>query len=368
MSATDLQRTTSLIGYNTTAGRNWSYYNGNKSDLTYEMDPNEIITTQARHIPIILFSVSANLFIIVIILSNKSLRTQAFFLGVLSISIFDLLNGAFVLPMKMEHVFHWVDSWRHGQNVCTAFQIISISKALLSSLMNIAVCGERLLAKLTYVAAISKKMASTFAGVLIFLPWGIGSLVCAPILVSNREDVSQHFGNMDKFCVFVLEEASHIPIIVTMYLVPFGLLLLVPAVMLVVYKYKHLRWHRLSTETVEPEAVKLYMSTLSAWIASVVYVVLHCPLAVLVSLFVMCTKGKVDCPDILAYVNATTVATISSAVTPFVWIITVEIRAVLSSIKASITRFAFPTDGRKSVLSFSSLRNKMSSDDTVVLS
>ncbi|XP_033731913.1 uncharacterized protein LOC117321565 [Pecten maximus] len=363
MSTPALPNTTSF-GYNTTANSTWPEYHGNHSYTNFEMDPIKVLEIKARHIPVIVVSIPSNLFIIAIILGNKNLRTKSFFLGVLSISIFDLCNGVFVLPMSLEHDLHWSSRWNHGEHVCIVFQVLSISKTFLSSLMNIALCIERLLAKLKSVAAISQKLTSTVSGVVIVLPWCLGALVCAPILLSNR--IYIHHFIYDQYCMIVLEKASLIPIIVTMYLIPLALLLLVPTVMLLVYKYKNLRRNLLSEEPVKPEAVSLHMSTLSAWIASLCYVTLHGPLSIVITLLIKCTMP--DCPSTASYVNAYTVSTITSAVTPFVWIITVEVRAVFSSIQTFLSRMLVPTDGRKSVLSFSSLRNQMPTDDTVVLS
>ncbi|XP_069120549.1 galanin receptor 2a-like [Argopecten irradians] len=355
------------FGYNTTVNSTWPVYHGNHSHVKFGMTPDRILRIKARHIPAIVVSVPSNLFIIAIILGNKNLRTQAFFLGVLSISIFDLCNGVFVLPMSMEHQLHWATKWNHGQHVCTAFQIIVYMKTFLSSLMNIAICFERLLSKLKSEAIVSQKTASTMAGALIALPWGIGAIVCAPILLDNRMDM-RHVVD-DQYCLFVLEQSSLVPILVTMHLVPLVLLFLVPIVMLVVYKYKNLRWHRFPAEDLHLEVVSLQMSTLSALVASLIYLLTLGPITIVITMFVMCMKPLgTDCPTGYTYENAYTVSILSSAITPFVWTITIEVRDVLSSLKSHVVKLVAPSDGRKNVLSFSSLRNKMSHDDTAVLS
>ncbi|XP_021355053.1 uncharacterized protein LOC110451392 [Mizuhopecten yessoensis] len=241
--------TAPLFVYNTTANSTWVEY-----DVEYEMAPNRIMEIQARFIPIILVAIPANLGIIAIILSTKTLRTKAFFLGVLSISVFDLCNGMFVLPMSLEHQLHW-NEWPHGESVCIIFQVIAISKTYMSALMTTVLCFERLLAKLQSVATIDGQKVTTLSRVLIALPWCIGILVCVPLIMMNREDMSNHFTH-DEYCLFVLENDFHLSILV-MYLIPLGLLVLVPIAMMVVYKYKKSDWNRLSAETVEPEAVSL---------------------------------------------------------------------------------------------------------------
>ncbi|OWF49704.1 5-hydroxytryptamine receptor 2C [Mizuhopecten yessoensis] len=356
--------TAPLFVYNTTANSTWVEY-----DVEYEMAPNRIMEIQARFIPIILVAIPANLGIIAIILSTKTLRTKAFFLGVLSISVFDLCNGMFVLPMSLEHQLHW-NEWPHGESVCIIFQVIAISKTYMSALMTTVLCFERLLAKLQSVATIDGQKVTTLSRVLIALPWCIGILVCVPLIMMNREDMSNHFTH-DEYCLFVLENDFHLSILV-MYLIPLGLLVLVPIAMMVVYKYKKSDWNRLSAETVEPEAVSLYMSTLCAWIVSLVYVAKYVPLTVVITLFIMCARGNSECPLHSTYENAHTISLLSSAVTPFLWIITVEIRAILTSLIARINKRLIgtvtPPDGQMNTLSFRSLQNKASSDDTVTLS
>ncbi|XP_021355055.1 uncharacterized protein LOC110451394 [Mizuhopecten yessoensis] len=364
MTTTALPMTTSLIGDNSTANSTWPLDQGNITHRPYEMDPNEILDLQKRFIPIIVLSIPAHLSILIIILCNKSLRNQAFFMGVLSMTIFDLFHYMVVLPINFDHYINW-GKWRHGNIVCIVYIVFLNSKLYVSALMILALCVERLMTKLRSVAVVGERTSSIVSKVCLVLPWCIGIVGGVLITLIKQDEMSRHRYLHEHYCVFMVEQTFHIPYLVIMYLIPLGLLVLVPiAMMMVVYKYKKSDWNRLSAETLEPAAVSLRMSTLCVWIVSIVYVVLCVPVTYCLTLLVLCVRRIAGCPTIQLYRDTHTVSLLLGFVTPFLWIITVEIRAALLSFKFRVINMVTPSEGQKTVLSFSSLQHKISSDDT----
>ncbi|XP_033731912.1 uncharacterized protein LOC117321564 [Pecten maximus] len=361
--ATSTLPTTSVIGYNTTANSTWAEYHGNRTRQSYKRDPNEIQELQARFLPTILVSVPANLILIVIILCNRSLRTQTFFLGVLSLTVFDFCYSAFVLPINMDHFITW-GRWRHGDIVCFIYIVLINSKVWMSALMIIVLSVERLLTKLRSVAVIGEKMRTNVSRVLIAIPWCMFLLGSMLITWIKYDEMSRNKYIHETYCLFMVEQTFHIPYMVLAFHIPLSLLVLVPIAMLLVYKYKKSDWNRLSAGAQEPEAVSLYMSTLSVWIASFVYVAFSTPMAAGLTQIVMCIRGWTKCPSMNQYKNSYTVSLLPCVIMPFLWIITVEIRAVLSSIKARVMKKVTSPDGEGNGLSFSSLRHRVSSDGT----
>ncbi|XP_060065816.1 uncharacterized protein LOC132546135 isoform X2 [Ylistrum balloti] len=345
-----------VVSYNTTT------WQSNSTQSTYTRNPNEILELNLRFIPLTVVSIPANLGIIILILYHKTLRTQTFFLGVLSLSVFDLCFSVFALPMLLDSLITWGE-WRHGYLACLIYIVILNSKIFMTAFMVGALCIERVIVKLRLVALIGEKTATTLSRVTIVIPWCLWLLGAVLIVLAKQGDMTKNRYIHETYCVFLVDHTFHIPFILIAYHIPLYLLVLITITTMVIYKFWKSDWNRLSAEIVEPEVASLFMSTLCVWITSFVFAIFNTPWLIWITRIVICIRRMTECPSIDSYFNNYFVSLIPTAVLPFIWLITVDIRVVLSSVKNRVMTKITSSGGQKNALSFSSLSHKMSSSE-----
>ncbi|XP_069120546.1 growth hormone secretagogue receptor type 1-like [Argopecten irradians] len=361
--ATSVLPSMSTTWYNTTSNVTWPDYQNNNTQKTDSWTSNILPELLARFLPTILFAVPANLTIIIIILCNKNLRTQTFFLGILSISAFDLIYCVFALPINIDHYVTW-GRWRHGNVICFIYIILINSKIYTTALMITALSAERLLTKLRSVAVVSDRMTRILSKVMVAMPWCFFVLFTVLCVLIKHDEMTRENYLHETYCLFMAEQTFHMPYVVVAFHIPLCLLVLGPVVMIVMYKCKKSDWDRLSSGTQETES--LFMSTLCVWIVSFVYLVFCTPMTVCMTEIILCIRNRsTRCPTINFYKNAYTVSLLPCAIMPYLWILTLEIRAILAPLKERARKLVATPDGTR--ITLSSLRHRVSADDKEIL-
>ncbi|XP_069122168.1 growth hormone secretagogue receptor type 1-like [Argopecten irradians] len=351
----------SSTGYNTTDNFTWLDYRTNNTQTTNNGNDNILPELLARFLPTILFAVPANLTIIIIILCNKNLRTQTFFLGILSISAFDLIYCVFALPINIDHYVTW-GRWRHGNVICFIYTVLNNSKIYTTALMITALSAERLLTKLRSVAVVSDRMTKILSKIMVAMPWCFFLLFTVLCVLIKHDEMTRKSDLHETYCIFMAEQTFHMPYVVVAFHIPLCLLVLGPLVMIVMYKCKKSDWDRLSAGAQDNES--LFMSMLSVWIVSFVYIGFCTPMAVCMTEIILCIRNRsTRCPSIEYSNNAYTVSLLPCAIMPFLWIITLEIRAILATLNDRARKLCASPDDTRTTMSFSSLRHRMTADD-----
>ncbi|XP_069120548.1 proteinase-activated receptor 1-like [Argopecten irradians] len=361
--ATSVLPTMSTTWYNTTDNFTWpDYYN-----YTQKKNSNDNLLQEllARFLPTILFAVPANLTIIIIILCNKNLRTQPFFLGILSISAFDLIYCVFALPINIDQYATW-GKWHHGNVICFIYIVLINSKIYTTALMTTALSAERLLTKLRSVAVVSDRMTRILSKVMVAMPWCFFLLFTMLYGLIKYDEMTRKSYLHETYCIFMAEQTFHMPYVVVAFHIPLCLLVLGPVVMIVMYKCKKSDWDRLSSGAQDTES--LFMTTLCVWIVALVNFVFCTPLAVCMTQIILCIQRTLTiCPTFAHVINVHAVSILPCVIMPFLWFITSEIRAILAPLKVRASQLVASPDNRRTTLSFSSLRHRVTADDKEIL-
>ncbi|OWF54915.1 5-hydroxytryptamine receptor 1D-like [Mizuhopecten yessoensis] len=278
---------------------------------------------------ICVFTVVFNLVLLLVILTSRSLRTKPLFWNIISLTISDLVVGLFVLPVRLEYTDAM--TWNHGIAICKVWSVLDISHFSLSAMVLVSICSERILAKMETITSIGTQTVKMLSVVVTVFPWAFLLCVCLPVLIVGEENIRYekmiHFGSV---CNYVLESSFFIPSVTVMYILPSSVLILVVVAMMCVYVIKGTAWERLNSNTTESERRSLRMSTVASLVVGMVTIIFWFPYIVLLFVYVTC-RDYTCLPSQVTSAIIFMVSISTSAVTPFLWLLIVEVRETLVS-------------------------------------
>ncbi|XP_060065813.1 histamine H2 receptor-like [Ylistrum balloti] len=294
-------------------------------------DDRELLRKHMFGIAVIICALTVvfNLVLLLIILTSRSLRSKPFFWNIISLAISDLVVGLFVLPVRLEYTDAL--TWNHGIVVCKVWSVMDISHFSLSAMILVSICSERILAKVETITSIGTETVKILSILVTVFPWAFLLFICLPVLIVGEESIRYetmvHYGS---FCSYVLESSFFIPSVTVMYILPSSVLILLIIAMMCIYVIKNTAWERLNTNTTESERKSLRMSTIASLLAGMVTIIFWFPYIVLLFIYVTC-RDYSCLPGQRTSVVIFMVSTSTSALTPFLWLLVVEVRETLAS-------------------------------------
>ncbi|XP_069120550.1 histamine H2 receptor-like [Argopecten irradians] len=275
------------------------------------------------------FTVVFNIVLLLVIFTSKNLRSKPLFWNIISLAISDLVVGLFVLPVRLEYTDAL--TWNHGLVICKIWSVMDISHFSLSAMILVSICSERILAKMETVTSIGTPAVKMLSILVTVFPWAFLLFVCLPVLIVGEENIRYermpHYGSM---CNYVLESSFFIPSVTVMYILPSSILILVVVAMMGVYLIKGTAWERLNSNTTEAERRSLRLSTLASLIVGMVTIIFWFPYIVLLFIYVTCREFSC-LPHQVTSAVIFMVSISTSAVTPLLWLLIVEVRETLAA-------------------------------------
>lgn len=284
-----------------------------------------------------IISILSNIFLMLLIKLNQTFRKRTFYRLILTLCVSDLSVGLFIIPLRLSYTWEW--KWSHGQAVCKMWTLVEFTHCSFSVFILVALCIDRFEAKLSTLRPISAYRAKFVPIALLLLPWVFVVFICVPILIAGEE------GNYypEKHCTYMVKQEFWIPWVVILYGLPLIVLCIVVIVMVIFYNVKRNEWYRIEEETGTGNAdmLTLRTSTISALVVSAVTLGFWSPLTVAYFITVLCPRCGIN---YWTYTTFYIMSWITSAITPFLWLVHGEIRQTFKRIVLPLFhRFGFCT-------------------------
>lgn len=278
------------------------------------------------------FTVVFNCMLLLVILTSRRLRTKPLFWNIISLTVSDLIVGLFILPIRLDYTDS--RSWDHGITICKIWSVMDISHFSLSAMVVVSICSERILAKMETLTSIGPDHVRMLSMLVTVLPWGFLTLICLPVLIVGEENINWTHENIlfeqETHCTYILEASFFVPSVAVTYLLPAGILLVLVIAMVIVYVTKRTSWERLVTNTTDAERRSLRMSTTASLVVGMVTIIFWFPHIVLLLIYITCRDFSCM-PDQSTFAVCYMLSISTSALSPFIWLLIVEVRETLAS-------------------------------------